>query len=114
VQLLQAVVAVEDVSLHASVDTGGRLLAALSPAAATLRALDFTIKSQDNVRDANQLLLSFWPAYAHLLTDMWYWQQPLHLCHTCQPLFHVLWAGRLPQCCWRSSAGGSVADIHSG
>lgn len=53
VQLLQAAVAVEDVSLHASVGIGGRLLAALSPAAGTLRALDFTLTSQDNVRLTN-------------------------------------------------------------
>ena len=52
VQLLQAAVVVEDVSLHASVGPGGRLLAALHPAAGTLRALDFTLKPQDNVRSA--------------------------------------------------------------
>ena len=54
-QLLQAAVAVEDVSLHASTGPGGRLLAALNPVAGTLRALDFTLKSQDNVRTANLL-----------------------------------------------------------
>ena len=53
VMMLEAAVVVEDVSLHGSLGVGSKLLAALSPAAGTLRALDFTLKSVVKVPKAN-------------------------------------------------------------
>lgn len=50
--MLEAAVVVEDVSLHGAVGIGGKLLAALTSAAGTLRALDFTLDSLAEVRNA--------------------------------------------------------------
>lgn len=54
VMILEAAVVVEDVSLHGAIGAGSKLLAALSPAAGTLRALDFTLRhsSPTHVREA--------------------------------------------------------------
>ena len=57
VPMLEAAVIVEDVSLQGPTGLGGKLLAALSSAAGTLRALDFTLTSRINVRNASLLLL---------------------------------------------------------
>jgi hypothetical protein len=78
VMMLEAAMVVEDVSLHGSLGVGSKLLAALSPAAGTLRALDFTLKSVSKVPNANS------PTTELLrLSNLICYQTHAFACYTC-------------------------------